>query len=462
MIRALALISILASCSTSTPVLPGVRKDYMQGPSGSRLLIEENHDLPIVRFSVSLRTGGADDPPELDGLTNFSTELMARGAAGKSRSTIDAAFDRLGATLQIQTQYDGVHFEFTALKDNLDAAVALLADILLRPDFPKDEADKLLRETAAQLDELRDDDSLLARRFLSRRLFGDHPYGRTLTGTVATMKKLDVTAARAWHGRALRGPGVVIGVAGDIEPDAARALVERHLAALPAGDPTAFGRPHPFPAVRARTRLTIVDKPERTQSQLLFAHVAPNWNDADFDALQVAVHAFGGMFSSPLMDEVRAKRGLSYGASAMLGKGRGPRSLMMVVAPSLEQTAETVALVRKLFEDFAKNGLADDKIEFGRANLAESFAFSLATPEERLDLRITAELAGLPPDYVDRFVARVGAVTPAQARAAVARQLRPADLEIVIVATAKELRPRLEAAGLLHDVAVEVVAYDHD
>ncbi len=330
------------------------------------------------------------------------------------------------------------------------------------PTFRRTRRTSCSRETLAQLDELRDDDGNLARRFLSRRLFGEHPYGRTLTGTTVTLQRLSVATARSWHAQAVRGPGVVIGVAGDIAPEAARALVERHLGALPAGDPAAFGRPHPFPKLRARTRLTIVDKPERTQSQIMLAHIAPNWNDADFDALQVAVHAFGGMFTSPLMDEVRGKRGLSYGASARLGKGRGPRALVMTVAPSLEQTAETVELVRRLFSDFAKEGLPDDKLLFGQANLAESFAFSLATPEERLDLRLTAELAGLPPDYIDRFVARVSAVTPAQARAAVARQLRPADLEIVIIATAAELRPRLEAAGLLHDVTVEVVPYDVD
>jgi zinc protease len=434
----------------------------MLGPSGSRILVEENHDLPIVRFSITLRTGAADDAPEDDGLANFATELMARGAAGKTRKQIDQKVDALGAALGIVTEYDGVHFDITVLREHLDDAAALLADIVLRPDFPSDEADKLRREVHSQLDEMREEDTQLARRFLSRQLFGKHPYGRTITGTDATLPRLDAARSRTFYGQAVRGPGLVFGLAGDITPEAARALVEKHFAALPAGDPAAFGARYPEPAVRRGTRLTLVDKPERTQSQIMFAHIAPNWRDPDFDALQVATHTFGGTFTSQLMTEVRSKRGLSYGASARLGQGRGEKAFVVNVYPSLEQTAETVALVRGLITKLAADGVPEATLTFGRDNLRESFACNLASPEDRIDLRITAELAGLPPDYIERFGERVSAVTPAQANAAVARQLRPADLEIVIVGTAAEVRPRLEKAGLLKDVTVEVVPYDHD
>lgn len=434
----------------------------MIGPSGARLIVEENHDLPIVRLTISLRTGGADDPPALDGLANFATELMARGAGGRTRSQIDEAFDALGASLAIQTEYDGAHFEITLLRDQLDAGLALLSDVVLRPDFLVVEADKLRREMHAQLDELREEDSALARRFLVRRLFGVHPYGNTLTGTEATLPNLTADAARAWHARAVRGPGVIIGFAGDLLPPLATALVQKHLHALPAGDAADYGCAHPLSVIRQGTRLTIIDKPERTQSQILFAQLAPSWRDADFDGLQVATHTFGGTFTSRLMDEVRAKRGLSYGASARLGQGRGAKAWLVSVSPALEQTVETITLVRGLLDELQRDGLPEKDIEFGRSNLHDSFAFHLATPEDRLDLRLTCELSGLPADYIERFGARVSGVTPAQAKLAVSRALRPRDLEIVIVATADELRPLLEAAGLLAGLTVDVVPYDRD
>ena len=133
------------------------------------ILVEENHDLPLVRVQLTLRIGAADDDAGDDGLTNFATELMGRGAGGRTRAEIDAAFDALGTGLDVSSDYDGVTFDVAVLKEKLEPALALLADVLLRPDFPRDEADKLKRELLAQLDELRDDDGSLVRRFFSAR-----------------------------------------------------------------------------------------------------------------------------------------------------------------------------------------------------------------------------------------------------------------------------------------------------
>ena len=427
----------------------------------SEVLVEENHDLPIVRLTAALRTGGADDAPELDGLASFATELMVRGAAGKSRMAIDEALDALGAQLTIHTHHDGAQLELTALRDRLDESMAMLCDLLLRPDFSIYEADRLRREQRAHLDELREEDSLLAGRFLSTRLFGEHPYGRTLTGTEATLPRLTADAARAWHDRAVRAPGVLFAFAGDLDATVARHLVEKYAANLRDGDDV-YSRPFAAPTIRTGTRVTLVDKPERTQSQILLGHVAPDWRASGFDGLLVATHALGGTFSSRLMDEVRAKRGLSYGAGALLGQGRGRKAFVMNVFPSLEQTAETLALVRNIYNDFCKRGITEAELEFARVNLRESFAFNLATPEDRLDLQLTGELAGFPPGHLARFPERMAAVSLDVANEALLRDMRPDDLEIVIVTTADELRPELAAAGLLEDATVEVVPYDHD
>ncbi|MCA1664718.1 MAG: insulinase family protein, partial [Myxococcales bacterium] len=154
----------------------------VEGPAGSIILVEENHDLPLVRVQVAVRAGAGDDAPELDGLTNFASELMGRGAGGRTRAEIDAAFDALGTSLDVSSDYDGVTFDLTVLKEKLEAALVLLADVILRPDCPRAEADKLKRELLASLDDLRDDDGSLVRRYFTRALYGAHPYGRTVIG----------------------------------------------------------------------------------------------------------------------------------------------------------------------------------------------------------------------------------------------------------------------------------------
>jgi len=425
------------------------------------LLVEENRDLPLVRAQVTLRTGAAADGPGDDGLTNFAAELLARGAAGRTRAELDAAFDALGTSLDVLTDYDGLTFEVTVLVEKLDEALGLMADVLLRPDFPEQEALKLKREIGAQIDELRDDDGQLARRFFQRALYGEHPYGQSVLGTASSLAKLDVKHARAWH-RARIGSGqMIVGFAGAISVEEARAATGRHFGGgVPDMPAPSLQRP-PDPPARQDLRLTIVDKPDRTQSQIFLGQPAPQWGTPAFQALQVSACAYGGTFTARLMNEVRSKRGLSYGASARMAQGRGRRALVVHVFPSLEQTAETLELVLGLHESWVTDGVTADELAFARNYLANSFAFSVATPEDRLDLHVATELAGVPHELITKFPEKVRAVTLDDTRVAHRAELAGRGLECVIVSTADELRPRLEAAGLLSRFAtVEVVPYD--
>jgi zinc protease len=421
------------------------------------ILVEENHDLPLARAQLTFRVGGADDASGDDGLCNYATELMARGAGGRTRAEIDAAFDALGTSLEIAAEHDGVTFELTVLQKKLPAALALMADVILRPDFADLEAEKLRRELRAQLDELRDDDSHLARRFFQRQMFGGHPYGRSVLGTETSFARFSPERARAWHGAALKGGNLIFGLAGAVHAGEAQALWAQHFSGIPDGAASFTERP--APPRRQGRHLCIVDKPERTQSQILFGQPAPRWVDDDFLPLQVATTAFGGTFTARLMNEVRSKRGLSYGASARLGQGRGQRGLIVHVFPSLEQTPETVALVLRLYDEWAKDGLSDDEIAFSKGYLANSFAFNEATPEDRLDLRVAVAVSGLATDHAETYASRIRAVTPAEVRRAMEAHLQPGDLEICIVSTAEELQPALQEAGIAVDEVVEHDSY---
>jgi zinc protease len=419
------------------------------------IFVEENHDLPLARAQLSLCVGGADDPAGDDGLTNFTTDLMARGAAQKTRAELDAAFDALGCTLDVGSEFDSVTFEVTVLRSKLETALGLMSDVILRPDFLEHEADKLRRELRAQLDEMRDDDSHLARRFFQRQLFGGHPYGRSILGSEKTFDRLTPELSRLWHERSVVRGNVLFGVAGALDAAEANDLWVRHFAALPEGAATAGERP--APKRREGRRVVIVDKPERTQSQILMGQPVPRWGHDDFAALQVAVTAFGGTFTARLMNEVRSKRGLSYGASARMGQGRGQRGLVIHVFPSLEQTPETLELVLRLHREWVTDGLSDDEIAFAKGYLTNSFAFNVATPEDRLDLRMSLAIAGLPADYADTYVSRIRQLTPDEVRQAMRQHLHPEALEVCIVSTAEELQPALERAGVRVD---EVAAYD--
>src|SRR5204863_8825039 len=113
-----------------------------------------------------------------------------RGAGGKTREQFDDALDALGATLDVHTELDQTRLEGEVLSRNLDAYLALLGDVLLRPAFAPAEVARTKRELIAQLAELRTDDHALCARFFSHNLYGDHPYGHPADGRAAALETM--------------------------------------------------------------------------------------------------------------------------------------------------------------------------------------------------------------------------------------------------------------------------------
>ena len=419
------------------------------------IIVEENHDLPLVRLVVALRSGAGDDPPGQGGLTSFASTLLARGAGGRSRADLDLAFDALGGALEVTCDCDATFFEVTVLRDRLEPALSLIADALIRPELSHVEAEKVKRELAAALDELGEDDRSLAHLNFDRAIYGEHPYGRSALGTAESVALLDVDAASAWHRLRVSTGQMVVGLAGAVEHAEATALISRYLSDLPRSERLPLER-YPAPPTRTGMRLTVVDKPARTQSQILLGHPGPQWGTDEFIALQVATCAYGGAFTSRLVSEIRSKRGLSYEVSARIGQGRSRHPFMLHVCPSLDQTVETLELVLGLHAEWLDKGITKDELRFAQGYVANSFAFSVATPEDRLEMRAWIELCGLRADHAARFPERVRAVTLEETQRAIAA-LRASDPEICIVSTADELLPRLERAGLANRFQIEIV-----
>lgn len=408
------------------------------------VFVEEAHDLPVVLVQASLRSGSAWDPPGREGLARMTVEMLRRGAGGRSRAEIDETLDRLGADIGASAGADSISLTGHVLKRNLEPFLAVFSDVLCAPDFPENEVEKLRREMLAALDEMREDDHDLCSRHFARHLYGDHPYGRSSLGTEASIAAITNGEIRDFYLTHFADANMIIGLSGDVD-DATAAAAKRAVARL-GHRPAPPAIPLVDPPVPAGRRLLLVDKPERTQTQLLIGHPAPRWGTPEYDALQVATTAFGGTFTGRLMTEVRVKRGLSYGAYATLHGGRGRGHLDLWVFPSAKDTIETLALVLGMYDDLASRGLAEDEIAFARRHLVGHFPLAIETPERRLSYRTDLEICGLPADYLSRYRDRISSVTPAAVADAVQRYVTPRHLAVTLVATAAAVAPEIEEA----------------
>src|SRR5206468_3594012 len=135
---------------------------------------------------------------------------------GKTRQVLDEALDALGARIDVLVDQDSTRLSGHVLARNLEAFLALLADIVLRPEFKAAEFTRTRREILAQLDEQRNDDRSLCARFFDRRLYGDHPYGRAADGTAKSLARITRQEAESRYRAAFAGSNLVFAAAGDV------------------------------------------------------------------------------------------------------------------------------------------------------------------------------------------------------------------------------------------------------
>jgi zinc protease len=429
--------------SSSTARHAGAPRSF-ELDGGTVVFLESSHDVPLVSFVVALRCGSATDPEGKSGLSRIAMRMLRRGVEGLTSEEIDFRIDALGAELAVDTSHSTVAIHAQVIARNLEPFVDLLAQMLATPTFPEEELARLKRESVAEIVEGRDNDRVIAQKAMQRTLYQGHPYGRSSGGTTQSVPTITRDDVLAFYRRYVVRRNVVIGIAGDVKADRAPAIAAKLIAGLAAGERATDATIDPTMA--PGRRLLLVDKPERTQTQILVGTMGTSAHDDDHVPLVIGNAVFGGTFTSRLMKEIRSKRGWSYGASARAGVDRRRQSWVLWTFPAAEDCAPCLKLCVELTETWVKGGVTPREVAFIQRYLVRSHAFEIDTATKRLHQGLDIECLSLPADYFSSWIDRVRQVTPEAASEAVKNRIHADDLLVVVVGTAAQVLDPLRSA----------------
>ncbi|MBM4376249.1 MAG: insulinase family protein [Deltaproteobacteria bacterium] len=423
-----------------------------------KLLVEPSRELPILQVVATFRVGGAHDPSGLEGLARVTARMLRRGTTRRTGDELEERFDALGAEFAANVGLSATSVGVETVVRSSEEAIALAAEVLAEPAFDEVELEKLKRQIEAEIVASRDEDDALASRALRRHLFAGHLHGRRVQGSVASVRAITREDVVAHYRRAFCRANVVVAIGGDVEASDAERIAEKLLAGLPEGERVSY--PAPEPTLPKGRRLVIVEKPERSQCQLGVGTLGTRLSDDDHAALVLANTVFGGMFTSRLTQEIRVKRGWSYGASSGLMSGHVREAFTIWSAPSIDDAAACLGVELELLERLVEDGLTDDELRFAREYLRRSYAFEIDTAKKRLQQRLDCELFCLPEDFHRRTLERIGTVDAGEASAAVRRRLDPGALWVAVVASDGKLVEDLRATTRWD--AIQVEPFDRD
>ena len=406
--------------------------------------------LPIVQIRVVVRAGSAADG-DRPGLAVLTGELLAEGGAGTMSSReLFARVESLGATLQVGTSFDRTTLSIAVTKDHFTEALDLVAAVTTKPTMSAPELTKLRKRMVEKAaDNARTSGEWAASMMLYRGLFGGgqarHPYA-TYDATAAEIGKLTGADCRAFHKQHFVPKGMFVVVAGDVAQADVKAAVDKAFGGLTGGEPTRAVIP--APAAPAELRITLVDRPKSTQSDVYAGLLAPERTAASWPAFATANQVLGGGMTGRLFLEVREKASLAYNARSSLHElGQGPSVL---VAYAGTQSAKTGLAVKAVLDQLERLGTTEpsaDEVTTATRFLADSMAIRLETIGAVANELVKNRMLGLPDDHPAQLRKQLRAVTAAEAAKVAAEHVRTSRVALVVAGDAKVVGPMLSHFG---------------
>jgi zinc protease len=427
--------------------------------NGLRVIVAKSTDLPLVAASLSFVAGAASDPPQLSGDANMTASLVTEGTATKSARDIARQSEALGADLGASSSWEASSVGLSVMPDKLPGALAIIADVARTPAFAADELDRARKEQLDDLDVAYGDPGQVAGFATAPVVYAGTSFAHAAGGTPASLKRLTRDDLVRFHDRNWRPDNAILVLTGDISPDQGFALAE----AAFGGWPRPAGPPPP-PAggqANAAPRNIAIDLPGVGQAAVMVTKPAIARTDPRYFEGLVANTVLGGGYSARLNEDVRVKRGLSYGAGSSLTARRTLGAFSAQAQTRNDAAAEVADLIKADMAGLAAAPPTDAELTARKSSLIGEYGRNIATASGLGGTLGGLALYGIDLGEIKTYTDKVEAVTPDQVQAFAAKELNPAGASLIVVGDAKLFLDSLKAKAPNLEV-IPIAEFDPD
>src|SRR4029079_9210612 len=413
-------------------------------PNGLRVIVVERRETPLVSAQLLIKNGGEVDPPELAGLADMTANLLTKGTQTRDATKIASEVESLGASLDSGARWDSSFATVSGMSSKLPQAMEILADVVRRPTFKSEEVERLRQQYLDNLTLALGDPGTIARMVAARVVFGDSPYGHPVSGTTETLTRISAADIAKMHSRFYRQDNAILVIGGDIDAKDGMALATKYF-----GDwqkPTT-----PMPSLSAAMenagsksgRVVVIDKPDAGQAAVFLARTGINRKDPEYFSGVVSNSVLSG-YSGRLNQEIRIKRGLSYGAGSSLDARRDVGPFVASAQTKNESGAQVADLL--LGELGRLSSAPPNEVELvpRKAVLIGNFSRNLETANGLVGQVASLALYGLSLDEINRYITNVEAINSQDVQKFAGTRLEAKTSNIIIVGNAKAFLPELQ------------------
>lgn len=412
-------------------------------PNGLRVIVIERKEYPLVSVQLLIKNGGEVDPPELAGLADLTASLLTKGTQTRDATQIAQQIEGLGGFLDSGARWDSSFANVGVMSAKISQAMEILADVVRRPTFKSEEVERLRQQYLDNMTLALGDPGSIARFVAARVVFGDGPYGHPISGTAESLTRITAADITKMHSRYYRPDNAILVIGGDMSAKDGFALATRYF-----GDWQKPGSPLPSAPSKANGageggRVVVIDKPDAGQAAVYLARTGINRKDADYFRGIVSNSVLSG-YSGRLNQEIRIKRGLSYGAGSVLDARRDVGPFVASAQTKNESGALVADLLLSEVGRLSSAPPAEVELTPRKAVLIGNFSRNLETATGMVNQVGALALHGLGLDEISRYINNVQAITTEDVQKFAGTRLEAKTSNIIIVGDAKKFLPALQ------------------
>lgn len=409
--------------------------------NGAQVLVVENHEQPVVSINIYIRGAGQTaDPDGKAGVAAAAATLLDAGTTTRTSKQIAETIEGAGANLNTNAGLDWATISSTMLKNDVDLVLGIISDILLNATYPAEEVETERKRALTDLQVALSRPATLAQRQFETRVFGAHPYGRVLT--TAALRSITRDDIAAFQKANYKPSNALIVVAGDVNPADITAKLEQHLSGWTGTGPVRPKYPA-APALGAR-EIVLVNKPGAVQAAFRIGHTIVPATHPDWAALTVATRVLGGGSKGWLFDNLREKKGFTYGAYAAAAQRLDPGFFQMQGDVRNEVADSALDLFITLAKQLQEKPVPAEDLELAKSWIAGNFPLTIETPTQIAGQIAQSRLLGQPVDHVQTWRQKIAAVTAADVQRVAKAHMNPDQAVVIVSGDASILKPMLE------------------
>ena len=413
--------------------------------NGVKVIVLSDPRLPLVNWSLTTRRGSHSDPAGKDGLASIAGDMMRRGAAGRSFEQLNLDLESRGINIEVGDGGDYTRLSGSSTTDQLDYAIERTREVLLQPEFPQEQFDKLKEQTINRLTLSREDPRSVAGMDLSLALYGDTVLGRS--PTPETVSAITLDDVKSFYRTQIRPEDAILIVAGDVTEERGRALAQKLLDGWKPEGAAPQKPDYTLPPAPTKRKIILVDRPGGKQATIRMGIRAYDIHTDEKYAGSVASQILTAGIDSRLGRYVRAEKGLAYGVSGTFSPGRQAGAFTGSTDTAVETAGAAVEAMWKVFDDMRRENVEQKELAEAQMRVAGNMVMGMQTIQQQAGYRVDAILNDYPIDYYDVYPQKIAQVTQDQIRQVMNKYVKDDQMVVVVVAPAEAVRGQLEKLG---------------